>query len=220
MKGPKTVSRTIGVVLDSGAFIALEKGDPIMTHLVERFSREATPLVTSAGVLAEIWRGGKGDQIPIVFLLRRTRVVDLTQAAARVLGLMLGTARSRDPIDAHVVLFARERGWSVLSLFHCFGLCDVSSQVRCESIQIGFAYFGFAEKRHDGDAFAHEEPGERRSQIGSLVQDRWFRSLVFRIQGLSTGFADAFSMAVPAPILIDLFAGFQLRILRRQRLHR
>ena len=103
------------MVLDSGAFIALEKGDPVMAHLVERFRREATPLITSAGVLAEIWRGGHDSQIPIVFLLRHTRVIDLTQAIARVLGLMLGTARTRDPIDAHVVLLARERGWPVLS---------------------------------------------------------------------------------------------------------
>lgn len=114
MKKPKT-DGTAGVVLDSGAFIALEKGDPVMTHLAERFNREATPLVTSAGVVAEIWRSGQGAQIPIVFLLRRTLVLDLTNPIARVLGLMLGTARTRDPIDAHVVLLARERGWPVLS---------------------------------------------------------------------------------------------------------
>jgi tetratricopeptide (TPR) repeat protein len=46
------------VILDSGAFIALEKRDPVMTHLVERLSRETTPLPTSAGVVAEVWRGG------------------------------------------------------------------------------------------------------------------------------------------------------------------
>ena len=50
MKKPKTGSRAAGVVLDSGAFIALEKGDPVMAHLVERFKREATPLVTSAEI--------------------------------------------------------------------------------------------------------------------------------------------------------------------------
>ena len=86
-----------------------------MAHLVERFIREATLLVTSAGVVAEVWRTGQGRQIPIVFLLRRTLVVDLTHATARVLGQMLGTTRTRDPIDAHVVLLARERGWPVLS---------------------------------------------------------------------------------------------------------
>jgi hypothetical protein len=105
----------IGVVLDAGAFIALEKGNPVMTHLAKRFAQEGTPLVTSAGVVAEVWRGGDRGQIPVVFLLRRTRVIDLTHAIARVLGRMLGTARTRDPVDAHVVLLARERGWSILS---------------------------------------------------------------------------------------------------------
>jgi hypothetical protein len=114
LKKPKA-GGPAGVVLDSGAFIALEKGDPVMTHLVERFNREATPLVTSAGVVAEIWHSGQATQIPIVFLLRRTLVLDLTHAIARVLGRMLGAARTRDPIDAHVVLLARERGWPVLS---------------------------------------------------------------------------------------------------------
>jgi hypothetical protein len=114
VKLTKATTKT-GVVLDAGAFIALEKGNPVMTHLAERFAREGTPLVTSAGVVAEIWRGGEGSQIPIVFLLRRTRVIDLTHAIARVLGRMLGAARTRDPVDAHVVLLARERGWSVLS---------------------------------------------------------------------------------------------------------
>jgi hypothetical protein len=36
-------------------------------------------------------------------------------AVAKVIGRMLGATRTKDPIDAHVVLLARERGWSVLS---------------------------------------------------------------------------------------------------------
>ena len=115
MKRTKRTAPPAGVVLDSGAFIALEKRDPTMTHLVERFARGATPLVTSSGVVAEVWRGGEGAQIPIVYLLRRTQVVDLTHGIARILGRMLGASRTRNPIDAHVVLLARQRGWSVLS---------------------------------------------------------------------------------------------------------
>jgi hypothetical protein len=56
-----------------------------------------------------------GKQAPVAFLLRRTTVADLTHAVARTLGRMLGLARSADPVDAHVVLLARERDWSVLS---------------------------------------------------------------------------------------------------------
>lgn len=105
----------VGVVLDAGAFIALERQDPVAVHLTRRFAEEQTPLVTSAGVVAQIWRGGAQAQVPVAFLLRRTEVIALTHAAAKTLGRMLGHTRTSDPIDAHVVLLARERGWPVLT---------------------------------------------------------------------------------------------------------
>jgi len=104
-----------GVVLDAGAFIALERRDRTMVRLAQRFADAETPLVTSAGVVAQVWRGGGQRQVPIAFLLRRAIVVDLTYAVARMLGRMLGAARRSDPVDAHVVLLAREREWPVLS---------------------------------------------------------------------------------------------------------
>ena len=109
------MTSNLGVVLDAGVFIALERRDRMMARLVQRFSDERTPLVTSAGVVAQVWRGGDRDQVPIAFLLRRTTVVDLTHAVAKVLGRMLGATRTSDPIDAHIVLLARERGWSVIT---------------------------------------------------------------------------------------------------------
>jgi hypothetical protein len=102
-------------VLDAGAFIALERRDRTMAQLVRRFVEAETPLVTSAGVVAQIWRGGGRRQIPVVFLLRRSLVIDLTHLAARAIGRILGATGTADPIDAHVVLLARERGWPVLS---------------------------------------------------------------------------------------------------------
>lgn len=104
-----------GVVLDAGAFIALERGDGTMARLTKRFADARTPLVTSAGVVAQVWRGGAGRQVPVAYLLRRTLVVDLTHAAGRVLGRMLGATGASDPIDAHIVLLARERDWPVLT---------------------------------------------------------------------------------------------------------
>jgi hypothetical protein len=102
-------------VLDAGAFIALERRNKTMAHLAQRFAQERTPLVTSAGVVAQVWRGGDRAQAPVAFLLRRTVVVDLTHAVAKVLGRMLAATGTKDPIDAHVVLLARERGWAVLT---------------------------------------------------------------------------------------------------------
>lgn len=106
---------TTGVVLDAGPFIALERRDRVMVHLVRRFVEKRTPLVTSAGVVAQVWRGGPRTQVPIAYLLRHTRVIDLTYAAAKTLGRMLGATQTSDPIDAHVVLIARERGWPVMT---------------------------------------------------------------------------------------------------------
>ncbi len=104
-----------GVVLDAGAFIALERRDRAMVALAKIFIDEQTPLVTSAGVVAQVWRGGVGRQVPIAFLLKRVLVLALDHSVARTLGRMLGESRTADPVDAHVVLLARERRWSVLT---------------------------------------------------------------------------------------------------------
>lgn len=104
-----------GVVLDAGAFLALERRHGKMVHLARRFVAARTPLVTSAGVVAQVWRGGGRGQVPVTLLLRQTQVVDLTYAVAKTLGRILAITRTKDPIDAHIVLLARERGWSVLT---------------------------------------------------------------------------------------------------------
>lgn len=104
-----------GVVLDAGVFIALERRNRTMVALVDLLAKTRTPLVTSAGVVAQIWRSGTERQVPVAFLLRRTLVLALDQAVAGTLGRMLGQSGTADPIDAHLVLMARERGWPVLS---------------------------------------------------------------------------------------------------------
>jgi hypothetical protein len=103
-----------GVVLDAGAFIALERRSGTMVELTRRFVAARTPLVTSAGVVAQVWRGGS-RQVGVAYLLHRVTVVDLTAPVAKLLGRMLGATGSADPIDAHVVFLARERGWPVLT---------------------------------------------------------------------------------------------------------
>ena len=109
------MNRRGGVVLDAGAFIALERRDKTMVALARRLLDSSTPLVTSAGVVAQVWRGGGQRQFPVAFLLRRVVVEDLTHAIARMLGRMLGATKCSDPIDAHVVLLARLREWPVVT---------------------------------------------------------------------------------------------------------
>ncbi len=104
-----------GVVLDAGAFIQLERRDKKMVALAQLFVDRRVPLVTSAAVVAQVWRTGEARQVPIAYLLRRVTVIDLVYPVARMLGRMLAVSGTADPIDAHVVFLAREREWSVLT---------------------------------------------------------------------------------------------------------
>ena len=104
-----------GFVLDAGAFFAVERGSLKMNDFIDGFRTHHVPLATSAGVVAQVWRGGAHRQVPVAFLLRRCDVVDLTDAEARNVGKLLGMSGSSDPVDAHVALIARIRKWPVLT---------------------------------------------------------------------------------------------------------
>lgn len=109
------MTSSLGVVLDAGAFTAAERRNGTMVALAQRLVTTKTPLVTSAGVVAQVWRGGGHRQVPVAYLLRHTTVVDLTHSVARLLGRMLGATNASDAVDAHVVFLARERSWPVLT---------------------------------------------------------------------------------------------------------
>lgn len=84
-------------------------------RLLARLLRASVPLVTSGGVVAQIWRGGAGRQAPLATLLPQIEVVALDGIEGRLVGMMLGASGARDPIDGHVVLLARDRAWPVLT---------------------------------------------------------------------------------------------------------
>lgn len=104
-----------GLVLDAGAFIAVERRDGHVVKLLARLLRADVPLVTSGGVVAQIWRGGGGRQAPVAMLLHQVDVIAIDRAAGKLLGMMLGESGSRDPVDGHVALLARDRAWPVLT---------------------------------------------------------------------------------------------------------
>ena len=102
-----------GLVLDAGVFVALERRSGFVASLLDQAKRTKVPLVTSAAVIAQVWRGGSGKQTPIALALHHVDVVDLSRPVARVLGLMLGRAGTTDAVDAHVAYLAVERDWTV-----------------------------------------------------------------------------------------------------------
>jgi predicted nucleic acid-binding protein len=102
------------VVLDAGAFIAFEKKNRVMVRLAEAMVGDRAHMITSAGVIAQIWRDPK-KQGALAYLIRHVNSVDITTPLARVLGRMLAVSRTSDPIDAHVVQLARLHGAQILT---------------------------------------------------------------------------------------------------------
>jgi PIN domain len=98
-----------GLTLDTGALIALERGDARMSALLERLlAHPEAVLHVPAGVLAQAFRNGS-RQVRLVRLLKgeQTKVVDFDEDMAIAVGVLLGHRDASDVVDAGVVLCAR-----------------------------------------------------------------------------------------------------------------
>jgi hypothetical protein len=98
----------VTLVLDAGAFLAVERGDREIVALLKRERLAGRIPLTHGGVVGQVWRGGAGRQAAVARLLAAVEVVALDDRLGRRAGLLLGRARKRDVIDAAVVLLAAD----------------------------------------------------------------------------------------------------------------
>ena len=100
-----------GAVLDTGALISFERGERMMVAMVARALELDLRFWVPAGVVGQAWRSGR-RQARLAQLLNSAlvEVVPLADAQARAAGQLCGATRTRDVIDASVVLLAREQG--------------------------------------------------------------------------------------------------------------
>ena len=96
------------LVLDAGAFVAVERGNREVVALVKRERLAGRPPVTSGGVVAQVWRGGSGRQAPMARLLAGTAVASVDDTLARRAGMLLARSGHSDAIDATVVCLAAD----------------------------------------------------------------------------------------------------------------
>lgn len=96
------------LVLDAGAFVAVERGSREVLALVKRERLAGRVPVTHGGVVGQVWRGGAGRQVPIARLLDAIDVVSLDDALGRRAGTLLARTGSSDVVDAAVVLLATD----------------------------------------------------------------------------------------------------------------
>jgi hypothetical protein len=94
------------LVLDAGAFVAVDRGDRDVVALVKRERLAGRPPVTCGGVVAQVWRGGNGRQVPLARLLAGVDVVPIDDSLGRRAGILLARSGQSDAIDAAVVCLA------------------------------------------------------------------------------------------------------------------
>jgi len=75
---------------------------------VKRERLAGRPPVTNGGVVAQVWRGGRGRQVPVARLLSGTEVVPVDDVLGRRAGMLLAASSSSDAVDAAVVCLAAD----------------------------------------------------------------------------------------------------------------
>jgi predicted nucleic acid-binding protein len=105
-----------GITLDTGALIAVERGDRRLQALLDEATATGSDLAVPAGVIAQAWRGSLRQARLARFLaLSSVTAVVLDEPEARAAGALCGRAGTADVVDASVVICARVRGHSVVT---------------------------------------------------------------------------------------------------------
>lgn len=94
------------IVLDSGALIAIDRGDRRVGAALAVAARAGVDVVTSSACVAETWRE-PARQAHLTRALRGVVEHPLDPAAARRCGTLLGRAQTRDIADAAIASLAR-----------------------------------------------------------------------------------------------------------------
>jgi predicted nucleic acid-binding protein len=107
---------TVGVTLDAGGLIALDRDDRRVIVLLARAAEAGARVTIPATVLAQAIRRPE-RQVRLARLIRQptTDVVPLDRVDATHVGRLLAAAGTADITDAHVVVCARRAGQRVVT---------------------------------------------------------------------------------------------------------
>jgi len=96
------------LVLDAGALVAVERNDRDVVALIKRERLAGRVPVSHGGVVAQVWRGGTGRQVPVARLLAGVDIAALDDGLGRRAGMLLARSRMSDAIDAALVCLAAD----------------------------------------------------------------------------------------------------------------
>ena len=123
------------MILDAGALVALERSDRAMWTRMKAAVERETPVVTHAGVIGQVWRGG-ARQALLARALRGVDVVPLDEELGRAAGVLLSASGGSDVIDAAVVLLAQDGDDIVTSDAGDLAPLAVASRLHVELVRV------------------------------------------------------------------------------------
>lgn len=94
------------LVLDSGALIALERGDRGMWRRLKSANLSSEVPVSHGGIVGQAWRGRGARQALLAKALLGIDVRALDESFGKAAGELLAQSRKTDVIDAALVLLA------------------------------------------------------------------------------------------------------------------
>jgi hypothetical protein len=98
----------VSLILDSGALLAVERGDRDTAALLKQELLARRVPITHGGVIGQVWRGGARRQANLARLLPALDVRAVDALLGRRAGVLLGKTRTADVIDAALALLAAE----------------------------------------------------------------------------------------------------------------
>jgi hypothetical protein len=91
------------LVLDAGAFVAVDRGDRAMIARLRAAQQAGLELRSTGVVITQVWRDPAGRQANLARLLRSVDIKAVDEPLGRVAGVLLGRAGMTDAVDASVV---------------------------------------------------------------------------------------------------------------------
>jgi hypothetical protein len=96
----------VSAVLDAGALVAVDKRDRAVGAMLRVLQTNGVPVLTSAGVLAQVWRDGR-RQANLARVLPGVDIAALDDISSKKVGELLRENRTDDLVDAHIALLVR-----------------------------------------------------------------------------------------------------------------
>lgn len=105
---------TRALVLDTGAMIAAERGDPKLRAALDRARASSLPVFVPTSVLAQAW-GDDRRQAALARIMSDAIVRSLDGPTARAVGHLLARTGTSDVVDGHVAICALRDGGTILT---------------------------------------------------------------------------------------------------------